>query len=77
MLHGILTRASPLKCARESNFPSSEIGEAGALCAGAHQTLSDVSIGHDVEVSQLEDTSGSPSFGVISEGWPIHRRWAR
>src|SRR5260370_15581745 len=28
---------SPLKRAREPNLPSSELGEAGAMCAGAHQ----------------------------------------
>src|SRR2546428_3855412 len=39
---------SSLKRAREPNLPSSEIGEAGALCAGAHHTPSDLTIEHAV-----------------------------
>ena len=34
----------PLKCAREPNFPSEDVGEARALCAEAHHTLSGLSI---------------------------------
>src|SRR2546427_7244322 len=43
---------SSLKRAREPNLPSSEIGEAGALCAGAHHTPSDLSIEHAVQGCQ-------------------------
>ncbi len=44
---------SPLKRVREPNLPSSEIGEAGALCAEAHSTPSGLSIEHDVQGCQL------------------------
>jgi hypothetical protein len=41
-----------LKRAREPNLPSSEIGEAGALCAGAHHTPSGLSIEHAMQGCQ-------------------------
>ncbi len=43
---------SPLKRVREPKLPSSEFGEAGALCAGAHHTPSGLSIEYDVQVRQ-------------------------
>ncbi len=47
----------PLKRAREPNLPSSEIGEAGALCAGAHHTPSVLSIENDVKGVNQEITA--------------------
>src|SRR5690349_3205399 len=52
----------PLKRAREPNLPSSEFGEAGALCAGAHHTPSALSIEYDVHVRQPKKNGDSPSF---------------
>src|SRR5262249_22143428 len=66
---------SPLKCAREPNLPSSEIGEAGALCAGAHRAPPDLSIEHDSEVCQLRkfknsvDISSPPTYNFHISIW--------
>src|SRR5215467_10374730 len=69
---------SPLKCAREPNLPSSEIGEAGALCAGAHRTPPGLSIEHGVEVCQLRkfknsvDISSPPTYNFHISIWRYH-----
>jgi hypothetical protein len=47
--HGVPSRAKSVETCPEPNLPSSEIGEAGALCAGAHSTPSGISIEHDVK----------------------------
>src|SRR5216683_1881225 len=52
--HRVLPRAESVEMCLEPKLPSSEIGEAGALCAGAHHTPSDLSIEYDVQGCQLE-----------------------
>jgi hypothetical protein len=70
---------SPLKRAQDPNLPSSEIGEAGALCAGAHHTPSDLSIEYAVQgcqpgtevttatINRLADALGVPPSHLLED----------